>query len=212
MTALLGAASLATAAAQTVYSVNAVGYVNVTVPAGGFALLANPLNLPTNDIPSVLPDAPANTVVYVYDAASSGFLVATKRASGSWTGNGATATLDPGKGFFIKNAGTAAMNITFVGEVMQGNLSLNYVSGFNLIGSLVPQTGKLETDLGYKATANDVVYLFDPTTQAYPATYTKRSSGAWTGGSGEPSIPVANGFWLKAAAAGSWTRSFSVNQ
>jgi hypothetical protein len=209
MTAVLGAASIASALAQTVYSVNAVGYVNVTVPAGKFALLANPLNQPTNSIPAVLPDVPVNTVVYVFDAATGQFAAATKRAT-SWTGTGAAATIAPGQGFFVKNAGAADLNITFVGEVMQGtDMKVNYVAGFNLLGSLVPQTGKLETDLGFKAAVNDVVYVFDPATQGY-ATSTKRAT-AWTGGGGEPTIPVANGFFYKAGAAGSWTRSFSVN-
>jgi len=119
--------------------------------------------------------------------------------------------LPPGAGFFIKNAGTADFTITFVGEVMQGSLSLPLASGFNLIGSQVPQSGKLETDLGFKAAANDKVYLFDATSGNY-TTYTKRASGTWTGGSGEPVINVANGFFYQAQAAGAWTRSFSVNQ
>jgi hypothetical protein len=196
-----------------VYSVNAVGYVNVTVPAGKFALLANPLKLPTNSIPAVLPDVPQGTTVFIYNAATTSYTSATKRPSGSWTGDGAAATLSPGQGFWVKNAGTTDMNITFVGEVMQGDttvLNVPYVAGFNLLGSQVPQTGKLETDLGFKASANDQVYLFNPASSDY-SSYTKRATGTWSGGAGEPSIPVATGFFLKASAAGSWTRSFSVN-
>jgi len=213
MTAVLGAASIATSMAQTVYSVNAVGYVNVTVPAGKFALLANPLDQGTNNtIATVLAGVPANTVVYPYTTAG-GFSSATLRASGSWTGTGASAMLPPGQGFFVKNAGTADMTITFVGEVMQGTaLSVPYVAGFNLLGSLVPQSGKLETDLGFKAVANDKVFVFDAASQGY-TTYTKRASGSWTGGTvSEPVINVASGFFYQATAAGTWTRSFSVNQ
>jgi hypothetical protein len=212
MTAVLGAASIATSLAQTVYSVNAVGYVNVTVPANSFALLANPLDQGTNNtIANVLAGVPANTVVYAFDAATGNFNSATLRSSGTWTGPGAAATLAPGQGFFVKNAGTAPMTITFVGEVKQGtSLQVPFIAGFNLLGSLVPQSGKLETDLAFKAATNDKVYLFDATSQAYTA-YTKRASGAWTGGSGEPVINVANGFFYQATAAGTWTRSFSVN-
>jgi hypothetical protein len=210
LTTLLGAASIATSVAQTVYSVNAVGYVNVTVKAGAFALLANPLNQPTNSIAAVLPDAPVNTVVYIFNA-SGAFDIATKRATG-WTGTGASAMLNPGTGFFIKNAGTTDMNITFVGEVPQGTaLTVNYPAGFSIVGSIVPQAGNLEKDLGYPAKANDVVYKFDGTGYAI---YTRRSTGAWTGVTGQTDVPlgVAEGVWLKAAAAGAWTRSFSVNQ
>lgn len=202
---------MAAAVAQTVYSVNAVGYVNVTVPAGKFALLANPLNQPTNSLAAVLPDVPANTIVYVYDPATSQFAQATKRTSG-WSGAGAAAMLNPGQGFFIKNVGTADMNITFVGEVPQGtNLTINFPkAGFYLVGSIVPQAGKVSTDLGLPAVNGDKVYVFDPATQLY-STLTKRTGTTWSGGA-EPTIPVANGFFYQATAAGNWTRSFSVNQ
>jgi len=211
MTAVLGAASIATSLAQTVYSVNAVGYVNVTVPAGKFALLANPLDQGTNNtIATVLAGVPAGTIVYPYVSGS--FASATLRSSGTWTGNGNTALLPPGAGFFVKNAGAADFTITFVGEVMQGSLSLPLTTGYNLLGSQVPQQGKLETDLGFKAGSNDKVFIFDVPSQGY-TTYTKRASGTWTGGSGEPVIGVASGFfYYNANAAGTWTRSFSVNQ
>jgi hypothetical protein len=211
LTAALSAVSIAAAVAQTVYSVNAVGYVNVTVPAGKFALLANPLNQPTNSIAAVLPDVPANTVVYVYNATTSAFDTATKRGT-VWTGPAAASLLNPGTGFFVKNAGTADLNITFVGEVPQGtNLTVNIPKGgFYLLGSIVPQSGKVKTDLGLPAVANDKVYVFDSTSQAYNIlTY---RGAAWTGTGGEPTINVAQGFFYQATAAGNWTRSFSVNQ
>lgn len=211
LTAVLGAASLATAVAQTVYSVNAVGYVNVTVPAGKFALLTNPLNQPTNSLAAVLPDVPANTLVYAYNPSSSSFSTFTKRSTG-WTGTGATtATLNPGQGFFIKNAGTTDFTITFVGEVPQGtDLTVNYVAGFNLIGSIVPQAGKLETDLKFPAATNDKAYIFSTATQGY-TTFTRRAS-SWTGGTGEPTLDVAGAMFYQAGAAGAWKRTFSVNQ
>lgn len=213
LTAALGAVSIATAAAQTVYSVNAVGYVNVTVPAGKFALLTNPLNLPTNSIAAVLPDAPANTVVYAFNTTTGQFDAATKRSTGAWTGTGAGAMLNPGAGFFLKNAATADMTVTFVGEVMQGtNLTINLPAGFSCIGSIVPVEGKIETDLKMPAANGDVIYTYNVSTQAYNTATTRRSTGAWTGGTGEPTIKVAEAFFYKAAAAGTWVRNFTVNQ
>jgi hypothetical protein len=208
LTTLLGAASIATSVAQTVYSVNAVGYVNVTVKAGAFGLLANPLNQPTNSITAVLPDVPVGTIVYVFNLTTGQFDSATKRAT-SWSGPAATATLNPGTGFFVKNAGTTDLNITFVGEVPQGTaLTVTYPAGFSLIGSIVPQAGNLEKDLGYPAKNGDVVYKFNGTDYGTP--YTRRAT-AWTGGGTDVPIGVAEGVWLKAAAAGTWTRSFNVN-
>jgi hypothetical protein len=207
LTTLLGAASIASSVAQTVYSVNAVGYVNVTVKAGAFALLANPLNQPTNSLSAVLPDVPAGTIVYVFNLTSGQFDNATKRTS-SWSGSAAAATLAPGTGFFIKNAGTADMNITFVGEVPQGTaLTVNYPAGFSLVSSIVPQAGNLEKDLGYPAKLGDVVYKFTGT--GYD-TYTRRAN-AWSGPATDVPLGVAEAVWLNAKAAGAWTRSFTVN-
>lgn len=215
LTAALSAAAIATSVAQTVYSVNAVGYVNVTVPAGGFALLANPLNQPTNTIPAVLPDVAPNTVVYVYDV-QAGFSQATKRSTGAWTGPAAAALLNPGQGFFIKNPSTTdAATVTFVGEVPQGTgLTVPIPVGISLLGSIIPQQGKVETDLKIPAVSGDVLYQWDPATQGYKTAATRRTNpGQWTGPStGEPTIAVAEGFFYQAKAASSWKRDFSVNQ
>jgi hypothetical protein len=210
LAAALAAAGLITATAQTVYSVNAVGFVNVSVPAGAFALLANPLNQPTNDLVTVLADAPDGTTAYEFTPA--GFQIYTKRSATLWTGTGAAAArLDPGKGFFVKNNGAAAFNLTFIGEVPQGTLSTPIATGFNLLGSKVPQAGTVETQLGLPAAPNDQVYVYGAT--GY--TITTRRSPVWTGGTGEPVIGVAQGFFLNRAAANgaaTWTRTFSVNQ
>lgn len=209
MSAAIGAASLATAMAQTVYSVNAVGYVNITIPAGGFALLANPLNQPTNSLTAVLPDVPNGTIVYPYVNGS--FSTSARKQGTSWLGAGNTALLNPGSGFFIKNAAATNLTITFVGEVMQGTaLNVAYGAGFSLVGSIVPQDGKLEADLKFPAASGDVVYQFDKTAQKY-LTAPRRTATAWLGGAGEPQISVGEGFWVKSTAGGSWSRNFSVN-
>jgi len=122
--------------------------------------------------------------------------------------------LNPGMGFFVQNAGTADLAITFVGEVPQGtNLVVSVPVGFSLLSSIVPQAGKIETDLKFPAANGDKAYLFDATSQAYQ-TFTRRSAGTWTGVAGipEPTINVAQGFFYQAAAATTWTRNFTVNQ
>jgi hypothetical protein len=203
LTAALGAISIATSVAQTVYSVNAVGYVNITVKAGQFALLANPLNQGDNKIATIMPDVPVNTAIYTWNGTA--FDSATKRTSG-WSGGAKDAVLAPGQGFFIKNVGTTDFTITFVGEVPQGDLKVAFGAGLSLLGSPVPQTGKVETELKMPAQVNDKLYQF---VAGNYSQYTKRATG-WSGG-GEPSISVAEGFWYQAGAAGNWTRSFNVN-
>lgn len=216
LTTLLGAVSIASSVAQTVYSVNAVGYVNVTVKNNSFALLANPLNQPTNSIAAVLPDVPKGTKVYAINKTSGQFDTFTKLPSGIWSGD---ATLAPGVGFFVKAPnGTNDLSITFVGEVPQTTdttpLTITYPVGFSLVGSIVPQAGKLETDLGFTAANGDKVYRFDAATSGY-TTSTSHGNKAWTGGitgETEPFINVAQGFWLNAKAGGTWTRNFTVQQ
>lgn len=206
--AAISAAFAVTASAQTVYSVNAVGYVNVTVPANGFAILANPLNQPTNTLAAIMPDIPAGTQIYLWTG--NGFGAPIRKSATGWLPPTAANTIvNPGQGFFVQNPSATPITITFVGEVPQGDLSVQYPVGFSLLGSQVPQAGKVETDLKLPAKAGDQVYTF--VNGAYVGPARKLASGAWVGGGGEPTIGVAQGFWLQAAAAGNWTRNFSVN-
>jgi hypothetical protein len=223
VTSALCAASLATAVAQTVYSVNAVGYVNVpTIPKGMYAILANPLNQPTNSIAAVLPDAPAGTKVFVFNATTGGFDNAQK-VGANWLGAAGTKMLNPGTGFFVKAPDAADLNITFVGEVPQTvagvDPTVTFPAGYSLVASVVPQAGKIETDLKLPATVGDKIFIFDITSQSYPKTYQRVANNAdgtprWLGGTGgaEPAVDVAQGFFYNAKTAGTWKRAFSVNQ
>jgi hypothetical protein len=205
LTAVVGAISIASAAAQTVYSVNAVGYVNKTIPANSFALLANPLNLPTNTLATVLPDVPASTKLYKFDGVN--FTIFTMRPTG-WTPNPAT-SLNPGEGFFIQNVSlTAPMTVTFVGEVLQGAQTVSFGAGFSLLGSKIPQAGKIQTDLGLPAKNGDKIYTYDGKTYAI----TTRRTDANPYAAGEPVLDVGQGFFFLPLAAGSWSRTFNIPQ
>jgi hypothetical protein len=205
LTAALSAVSAAAAMAQTVYSVNAVGYVNVTIPAGQFMLLANPLDAGTNSLSNVLPDAPNGTTVYKFNG--SGYSTASKNF-GAW-GGANTMTLNPGEGFFVKNGTATDLKLTFVGEVVQGTaVTMAIPNGFSMLGSPIPQAGKLKTDLQLPVKNGQSVYLFNGTgyeTHSF-------NFGTWSGG--EPSIGVAQGFWFNSGATGAtnWVRNFTVNQ
>lgn len=203
----LSAATLATAVAQTVYSVNAVGYVNVTVGNGQFAFLANPLQTGSNTVANVLPDVPKNTTVYKYDSAGGSWVTAGKNALGKWTGSTAM-TLNPGEGFFVKNGSGADTTITFVGEVVQGtNVAINVPAGYSMLGSAIPQAGKLATDLKLPAKKGDTILVYR---NGSYSSFSINALGKWT--PSEPELQVAEGFWFKTANATTWTRDFNVNQ
>jgi hypothetical protein len=199
-TAVLGVAGSLGASAQ-VYSVNAVGYINVSVPAGKLALVANQLNAGGNKISEVL--APSGDVtVYTYAA---GAFTLNAFSFGEWANP--NQVVGPGTAFFIKNEGATDMTLTFVGEVPTGTLTTALGANLNLTASQVPQAGKLVTDLGFPVAEDDTVYKWDIAGQTY--TLNAYSFGEW--GAGEPTVGVGEGFWVQKTAAASWTRTFSVN-
>lgn len=114
-------------------------------------------------------------------------------------------TIVPGEAYFLKNAGTGAFSITFVGNVNQGNLSNALVAGFNMVSSQVPQAGLIVTDLKAPIVSGEQVFVFNGT--GYTS-YTLTFLG-WS--PSEPIIDVGQGFFVRKTAAGSWDRSFSVN-
>jgi hypothetical protein len=202
LAAVLSAAGVASSLAQ-VYSVNAVGYVNVTLTTG-LNLICNPLKVTAgNDLNRVLTNGIADgTTVYTYDAA--GFHSSSYASFlGGWTPN---LTVAPGQGFFISV--TAAQTVTFVGEVPQGtdsNISVN--NGLSLIASPVPQSLVLDA-MAFPAQDGDTVYFYRGTPKQYASA--SFFAGSW--------IPAANatpgvgeGFWSSKNTAGTWTRNFSVN-
>ncbi len=208
--ALTMIAALTSAQADTaVYSVNAVGYVNVSVPAGQFVLVSNPVSQPTNTINAILPSAPDNTTkIFLFDGA--GYVLFTKRSTG-WAPNGGTTIINPGVGMFVQNTAATNITLTFVGDVLQstasGPLSNSIPAGYSLVASQVPQAGLVETQLGLPAQNNDKVYKFVGGTYQL---FTRRTS-TWSS-PGEPSVAVAEGFFFQTAAAKTWVRDFNVNQ
>jgi hypothetical protein len=199
-TAVLGLASLG--ASAQVYSVNAVGYINLSLPAGNkLVLVANQLKNGDNALKTVIPTAADGTLVYTY-AQATGFATAGFEF-GEWSGNPSVA---PGVGFFASSL--LDQTITLVGEVPQNTLTTTLLSGLNLVSSQVPQAGGLTANLGYTPAEGDIVYQWNKDTQAYKAA-NGFEFGEW--GAGDPDIAVGEGVFLSKAAAGSWTRTFSVN-
>lgn len=203
---LAGAIVLSSAAGAmaqgTVFSVNAVGFVNKTFPAGKFTLAANPLIAADNTVQSLF--ANAQTVqVFKFNPTTSSFETANKGIFG-WSG--ANFTLVPGEAFFVNNTSASDFTATFVGNVSQGSLTNTLVAGFNLVSSQVPQAGLLSTDLLMPVTNGDQVFRFDSNTG-----YITHTLGIFGWNPSEPSVSVGEGVFVKKNVAVNWTRSFSVN-
>jgi hypothetical protein len=217
LSAAVLAAGLSAVSAQSVFSVNAVGYVNVPV-INGYQVIANPLNNSNNTLNVILPAVADNTKIYRFNPTSQTFGAAITFFfdpdvnAGAWDPN---VVLAPGEAVFLFSP--VAATLTFVGEVPQGTLLNPLPANFSLRSSIVPQSGGISSVLGLAAADNDSVYFFNPATQSYPAPFRfffdpDTNTGAWD--PSEPSVAVGQGFFFKntsGIANRTWTRTFSVN-
>jgi len=236
LTAFLTALSSAAVMAQTnVYSLNAVGYINVTCPPG-FSMIADQLQATNNSIGSLLNNFAPNGApgpyegVQIYKWSGSAFTLDTgdNQLSGNangWDNNGVI-TLNPGEAAWFANHRTTNIVITFVGTVPQGTLTtqIQGAGKFSMVSSQVPQAGDLVTNLGLtNYNDGDQVYVFNnnPPAAAQYTTYTVDKLLGGTGylgqwdPPGDPQVTVGQGFWYKTSNSGSaiaWVRNFSVNQ
>jgi len=212
LAAALTAAGALTSMAQ-VYSVNIVGYINVSVPKG-FSLVANQLDNGTgNKIIDLFPQASTTDGMVVFKFVNAtGTYSQEQIAGGTWSAGGQL-TMNPGEGVFVLCS--APFTATFVGQVMTGTTTRNIPTGFEIVSSIIPQAGTLYSDtagpdLAYGVPPNSqLVYQFVNATGTY-------SQNQWTGSwSAEPGPVLAVGeafFSLIPAASGpkAWTRTFNV--
>jgi hypothetical protein len=208
LTAAVGAIGVATSMAQ-VYSVNAVGYINLTVQPG-FNLLANQLTSADMNLATLLPAPPPGTTAY-------------KLVSGSYqirtfdpddlTWLPATALpIAPGDGVFLSNP-SSAFTWTLVGEVPQGTLVTPLPTGFGMVSSQVPQGGAIQTALGLIPQPGYSVYRFlnNGVTSGYQISTFDPDDLAWL--PSEPNLNVGEAILLlnPSGAQQQWSRTFSVN-
>jgi|ERR1035437_896118 hypothetical protein len=215
------AASLASSVAQNVYSLNVVGYVNVTLPSHQFAAVANPLDASLggtvaggNDITNLFQGVAASSTLATFNSALNDYdtPITFSGKSGAWTGN---FSMPPGKGALYFNNGAADTVVTFVGQVQQGAYTAASIAShtFQLAGSPVPLGGDLSdlnTKLGLVPSAGDTVALFNSAANDWttPVTWSAKSS-AWTG-----TLPIAPGagflYFNNSASANTWVSNFTV--
>ena len=198
---MVSLAGVAATEAQTVYSINAVGFVNVTVPVG-FSLLANPLLNGDNKVGTVLAGLPDFTAIYKFNPGTGSF-VGNNYIEGWQNPN---MTLAPGEGVFINNTSGASFVITFTGEVAQGNLVTALPAGFSIVSSQVPQSGALDSVLGFPVQDFDAVFKFNAATQTYQ---TFKDFEGWGGSA--PTVNVGEAVFVNKASSGSWTRNFNIS-
>jgi hypothetical protein len=108
----------------------------------------------------------------------------------------------PGEGAIFQNPTEDVIKLNFVGEVLQGDLTLAIPSGFSVRSSMLPLPGLLQTELGFPASDGDAIHVFDRDEQKY-VIYTYKH-GKWD--PEEPVVGAGESFWVGKTTAGNWTR------
>jgi len=131
--------------AQNVYSLNVVGYINLTLQPG-LNLIANQLDVDgyftNNTYTGVFStNLPANSKIYAFNPATGGYAILTWSGS-SWIGTAAkpavNAALAPGQGVFVNNNSANPLTLTLVGQVNQGTNTTPLVAGLQIVSSIPP--------------------------------------------------------------------------
>ena len=205
LAALLAAGVAASAVAQSnVYSLNVVGYYNVSMGANQKVMIGNQLNTTNNTLAGIIPNPVPGSQFFKFNGGFSGYVF--DDVDLVWTPDG-NVSLAPGEGgFFISPAATT---LTFVGEVRQGSLTNTLPKTTKVLrASIVPQAGKVSTDLGVPGEAGDQLFTFSG---GYTGYVFDDVDLVWT--PSEPTIGVGGAFfYIKSSVATQplWIRNFTV--
>lgn len=192
-------------------SSNVVGYVNLRVLPGD-NLLGNPFNRGNNHLNTILPLATDGTQdgvsifrwkvpVQMYGQPIQWFSAA------GWTTSepGENLIFRPGEGFDFRNTVQTPFNITFVGDVVEGNVTNTLPIGRSLWSSPVPQDTPLS--MLFPAMSGDVVAILNPVTQSYES-YQYVPGFGWE--PNDPLVRVGTSIFIQVQTPRTWTRTFDV--
>jgi hypothetical protein len=215
--------SLTPSQAQSVYSANVVGYIQLNL-TNGFNLIANQLDVDgtglNNTVVTVFgTNLPANSAVLAWVPSSGSFSFANWTLSKGvlkWSGatNAANQALNPGGAVFVSipASAPATTTITLVGNVIQGTNVVPMVTGFNMAGAIPPLSGSIDTNLNYIPSHNDQVLVWSPATQSYVFYNYTLSKGVWKWSPGSPQISLAQGVFINTTnTTPAWTNKFVVS-
>jgi hypothetical protein len=219
LSALLGTLGSVSLMAQSsnVYSLNAVGYINVTIPEG-YSVISCPLiSSPDNSLNTLFPASNTAFKGLKFYLWTNGAYAGAASYTTRWV-SGGEEQLTPGTAGFIYNNpanGVGPITVTFVGQVPAGG-TVPFYPGFNLVSSILPVDGLLNTNLMdfVGQYAGDKVYTYEGGVGYNPA-YSTKLDGAWIN---VPNITnLASGFFYENATNQgygfintNWVESFSV--
>jgi len=210
--------------AQNVYSLNVVGYANITLNASGFTLFANPLDgtmgstVPNgNNLTNFFTSVPSGATIFPWIASTASYgnaaAYSVSKGVGAWAN---PFNVPPGTGFMFKNNATTNAFVTFVGQVQQGTaipVKSLLAGKSDFVGSPVPIGGNFTNSIvGLAPSSGDSITLYTTgagwgNANAYSVS---KGVGAWSGNTMQ--IGVGQGFLYKNAstAVNNWTANFTV--
>jgi len=176
--AALAAGVVASSAQSNVYSLNVVGYVNLTLKPG-YNLITPQLKDSSGStaINVLLTNAPAladSSTFFGWNAGAQSFTEAANWVQAPPDGPAwynadysalAADTAPRGGSYFIYNAG-AQTTLTLVGEVPQGASTSTVAAAYNFKGDYVPASQEIITN-GFPIADGSTLFTFDATTQSY---------------------------------------------
>lgn len=183
-------------------SKNILGYASIALPPG-FSMIANPFNAVSNRVGALFPEMPEGTLLSKFDT---GLFRLTNNTvkNGQW--NNPNEAFVPGEGAIVFNPTSEFKTLNFVGDVSQGRLTNPIPAGMSIRSSLVPQPGRLNTDLNFPIGEGDVVNVFDRDQQKY-SVY-PYSVETWE--RNPPVIGVGESFWIGKKHPGNWVRTLGL--
>jgi hypothetical protein len=162
----------------------------------------------------LFPSVPGGTSVQIWNGSGFDFY---SFSAGHWkqgTLNSDAVVVPPGKAFFIKPTGTAAITNTFVGSVVaaSGATVTNVIpAGIQGVSSLIPYSGAVTNPaINLVVPGGTTLQTWNVANQSFD--FYSFSAGKWKQGTTvtTPSINVGEGFFLNTAGGLNWTQTLSA--
>ncbi|HUD45628.1 MAG TPA: hypothetical protein VMR33_02305 [Candidatus Baltobacteraceae bacterium] len=238
LVALLGSSSLL-AQSTNVYSLNAVGYVNITCQQG-FTLFGYPLfGSPNNDLIYSIDNTTGSfngcQIFFWQNGIWTSYIANTNptppvTATNGWVEPNGPMMLPPGAGAAFYNP-NSAVTLTLVGTVPSGSLTNTLYPGLNLVSSILPAAGDLSADtlLTFPSSASgrfdgDQLFLYFNSGNGRTGytmftvdslNYNPPGNYGWDGLPRQPdpvTTEITQAFWYRAGnGVVQWTENFSVD-
>jgi len=175
-----------------------IGFVSVFLPPG-HAMIANPLTGTSNTLRTLLPQMPDGTQISRFDPLHYQ-LTDNKVTSGRWLRP--EERLEPGDGAIFFNPTSESMTRCFTGTVIHEPRFVSIAGGFSIRSSILPLSGRLDTDLRFPMAPGDVIHVFDRAIQDY--SIHEYGPRGWQ--SAPPILDAGQSFWVAKQQAAIWTQ------